>query len=104
MAEAFSCQPLTADAWIWFQVRKYWNLGGQIDNGKGFSLRKRISPVNIILPMLHTYLQLHAELSRRTNAGSLEAFRSNDFTGIRAHWIEKELPLSHISESLPSMG
>ena len=53
-----------------------------------FLLRKRISPVNIILPMLHTHLHLHAELSRRTNAGSLEAFNSNAFTGIRGHWVE----------------
>ena len=38
--------------------------------------------------MLHNHLHLHAELFRRTNAGSLEAFRSNDLMGIREHWIE----------------
>ena len=69
------------------------NMGFEVDKltWKGFSLRKGISPVNIILPMFHTHLHLHAELSRRTNAGSLEAFRSNNFMVIRAHWLEKNI-------------
>ena len=55
MAEVVSHRSVTADARIWFQVRKYGISGGQIDTGTGFSLSKRFSPVNIILPMLHAH-------------------------------------------------
>jgi hypothetical protein len=55
MAEAVSRRPLTSDAQIWFRIKKFGIWGGQIDNGKGFCLRKRVSPVNIIL-LIFSYM------------------------------------------------
>jgi len=53
--------------------------GAQSGTGTGFSPNTSVSPVSIIPPMLHTFLHLHADLTRWTNGRSLETLQKATF-------------------------
>lgn len=66
MDQAVSPQPLTAEARVRFQVYPCEVCGGQSVLRQGFFFRvRRVSPVNIISPVIHTDLQLHVAVTSR---------------------------------------
>jgi hypothetical protein len=74
MDQAVSLQLLTAEARVRFQVCPCKICGGQSVFRQGFFFRvRRVSLVNIIPPVLHTYLQLHVAVTSRAKgeAGDL---------------------------------
>jgi hypothetical protein len=99
MADAVSRLPFTEEA----RFRSYASLlevcGGQSGAETGFSPKFRLSSVNIIPPMRHTHLQLHAALTRRTNVRTLGANRKQSFFGNRGALDRKILSVFQSSES-----
>jgi hypothetical protein len=57
MAQAVSRQLLTADAWVRSQATPRETVVAKVALGQVFLRVLRLSPVNIIPPMLHTYLR-----------------------------------------------
>ena len=65
MDHAVSLQPLTTEARVRFQVCPCEVCGGQSVLRLGFFRVRRLSPVSIIPPVLHTDLQLHVAVTSR---------------------------------------
>jgi hypothetical protein len=66
VAQAVSRRPVTAETWVLPRVSPFEIGGVQSGFGTGFSPSTSVSSVNIIPPILHTYLHLHVAFARRT--------------------------------------
>ena len=71
-----SCWPSTLKVWFLSQGSPHEICGEQNGIGTSFSFMIKFSPINIILPMLHTHLCLQAAGIRRTGRQGLGTLKS----------------------------
>jgi len=71
MFQAVSRRPVMSEARVRSQYSPYEICGRQSDTRRGCSPSISVPPVSIIPPILHTYLHLHAAVTRMTNGRSL---------------------------------
>jgi len=91
MAQAVSRRSLNAEAQFRSQTSSCEVFVGHSGTGTSFSPSTSVSPVTAIPPTLHTHLQLHVALTRRTHWRSLGTFQKSNLFLNRGALVRKVL-------------